>query len=73
MHAESMVTAIKEDKGIGRNVMTKGTQRRRRRMRRLHGTSEHHVYWSGSMGSTHALVAAVFSGWKSKSRYAATD
>lgn len=23
MHAESMVTAIKEDKGIGRNVMTK--------------------------------------------------
>lgn len=23
MHAEFMVTAIKEDKGIGRNVMTK--------------------------------------------------
>lgn len=42
-------------------------------MRRLHGTSEHQVYWYGSMGSTHALVAAVFSGWKSKSRYAATD
>lgn len=42
--------------------------------RRLHGTSEHLVYWYGSMGSTYALVAAnIFSGWKSKSRYAATD